>query len=162
MIIDKSGKLFGKINIIDLAVILAVIAVIAGIAVRFTGGAGKLVTESTKIEYKVCVEGVRKYTVDALQMQGAVTNKKFTAEVGKITSVEVSPAKHRSVTADGKVVMADMPERYDCLVTIEADGKETSGGYFDSDNNEISTGREHEINSKYVHTTGTILGITTK
>lgn len=162
MIIDKSGKLFGKLNIIDLFVILAILAVIAGLALRFTGGAGKPLTESSKIEYQVRVENVRQYTVSALQKKGVVTNKKYTAEVGQITNVEVFPAKHPSVTAEGKTVEASMPERYDCVVTIEADGKETSNGYFDSDNNEISTGREQEINSKYVHTTGTVQSIRTK
>ena len=39
MIVDKNGRLFGKINIIDAAVIIIVIAVIAGVFVRFTGGA---------------------------------------------------------------------------------------------------------------------------
>lgn len=162
MIMDKSGKLFGKLNIIDLAVILAVIAVIAGITLRFMGGTSRLVTENTQIEYTVRVKNVRSYTVDALQQKGVVTNKKYTAETGQITNVEVLPATHRSVTAEGKVIEASMPERYDCIVTITANGKETSSGYFDSDNNEISTGREQEINSKYVHTTGTIESIKTK
>ena len=67
MILDKNGKLFGKINIIDVAVILVAIAVVIGVFVRFTGGAGKIVKETKKIEYVVQISGVRGYTVDALE-----------------------------------------------------------------------------------------------
>lgn len=162
MIIDKNGKLFGKINIIDLAVILAVIVVAVGVIVRFTGGAGKIVTEGTKIEYTVRVQGVRQYTVDALQKKGIITNKKYTAVVGEIKDVVVTPAKQRAVTANGQLVQAELPERYDCLVTIECDGKESSSGYFNSNNDELSTGRDYEIYSKYVSTNGLITGVKTK
>lgn len=159
MILDKNGKLFGKINIIDVAVILAAIAVVIGVFVRFTGGAGKLVTETKKIEYVVQINGVRGYTVDALKEQGLVTDKKYAAVVGEITKVEETAATHESTTAAGEIKKTNLPDRFDCLVTITSDGKESDSGYFNSNNDEISVGREYSIYSKYVSTTGVIKSV---
>lgn len=159
MILDKNGKLFGKINIIDLAVILAAVAVVIGVFVRFTGGAGKLVTETKKIEYVVQVNGVRGYTVDALEKKGVVTDKKYATVVGEIAEVEDIPAVHESTTASGEIKKAPLPDRFDCMVTIVTDGKESDNGYFNSNNEEISVGREYTIHSKYVETSGVIKSV---
>ena len=160
MIVDKNGRLFGKINIIDIAVILVVLAVIAGVFVRFTGGAGKIVTATKKIEFVVEVEGVRDFTVDALMKKGAVTNKRYDVVTGEITSVSSKDAVHTSTKSDGTLVDAPMEDRYTCLVTIVTDGKESDSGYFDTNNEEIAVGREYTIYSKFVRTTGIIRKIT--
>lgn len=162
MILDKSGKLFGKINIIDLGVILAVLLVVVGVVVRFSGSAGKITTQTTNIEYQVRVQSVREQTVNALQKKGRVTNKKYTDVVGEIKDVQVTPAKQRVVLANGQSKEALLPDRYDCLITIECDGKETKDGYFNSNNEELSTGRDYEIYSKYISTAGTIVSVKTK
>ncbi len=159
MILDKNGKLFGKINIIDVAVILVAIAVVIGVFVRFTGGAGKIVKETKKIEYVVQISGVRGYTVDALEKKGLVTDKKYAAVVGEITNVEKEPAIHESTMANGEIKKVSLPEKYDCMVTITTDGKESDNGYFNNNNDEISVGRDYSLYSKYVSTTGVIKSV---
>lgn len=161
MVLDKNGKLFGKINIIDVAVILIAAAVVVGIFVRFTGGAGKIVTETKKVEYTVQIKGVRGYTVDALREMGQVTDKKYATVVGEITNVEVEDALHESTTASGKIKTVRLPDRYDCLVTIVTDGKESDSGYFNNNNDELSVGRDYNIYSKYVSTSGVIKSVAT-
>lgn len=156
MIIDKNGRLFGKVNIIDIAVILAVIAVVAGVFVRFTGGAGKIVTATKKIEFEVKVDGVRSFTVDALDKKGLVTNKNYDIVTGEITNVDTVDCVQKATKTDGTVVEAPLEERYTSTVTIVTDGKESDSGYFDSNNEEIAVGREYTIYSKFVKTTGTI------
>lgn len=159
MIIDKNGRLFGKVNIIDIAVILAVIAVVLGVFVRFTGGAGKIVTATKKIEFEVKVDGVRSFTVDALNKKGLVTNKNYDIVTGEITNVDTSDCVQKATKTDGTVVEAPLEDRYTSTVTIVTDGKESDAGYFDSNNEEIAVGREYTIYSKFVKTTGTITKI---
>lgn len=156
MIIDKNGRLFGKVNIIDIAVILAVVAVVAGVFVRFTGGAGKIVTATKKIEFEVKVDGVRSFTVDALDKKGLVTNKNYDIVTGEITNVDTVDCVQKATKTNGTVVEAPLEERYTSTVTIVTDGKESDSGYFDSNNEEIAVGREYTIYSKFVKTTGTI------
>jgi hypothetical protein len=159
MILDKNGKLFGKISIVDIAVILVVLAVIVGVFVRFAGSAGKAVTKPTKIEYVVKIENIRKSSVEALEKKGIVTDKKSETAIGEITNVEVQNVISTTPAANGKIVSATVPERYTALVTVEADGKEGESGYFDAQNNDISVGHTASFYTKYVATTGTIQSI---
>ena len=58
--------------------------------------------------------------------KGNLTDKKSTKVLGRVTDVKVEPTKDMVTTANGKIVEADVPERYTCYVTIEADGKRLS------------------------------------
>ena len=156
---DKNGRIKGKFSIIDLAVILLVIAVIAGIAVRFGSGTTKAVTSDVKFRYVMKVNGVREFTVKALEKKGVVTDKKSTQVIGEIESVEVSEARLQSTTADGKIEWSTLPDRYQCLVTIVADGRESEDGYLLNDTNELSVGRNIDLVTKYVKTSGDIVKV---
>lgn len=162
MIIDKNGRLFGKLNIIDLAVILVVIAVVIGVFVRFTGGAGKIVTATKQIEFEVKVDGIRSYTVDALDKKGVVTNKNYDIITGEIANVATVDCIQKATKANGTVVEAPLEDRYTSTVTIVTDGKESDSGYFDSNNEELAVGREYTIYSKFVKTTGVITKVSVK
>lgn len=159
MLIDKNGKLFGKLSIIDFAVILLVIAAAIGVGVRFFGGTARMVKSDKTFEYVVKVEGVRQYTVDALQKKGKLTDKRYEQEIGEITNVDVEDVEFQSTTADGSIVFVGLPERYTCYVTIRSVGKESDNSYFAGDDTEISAGRQFAIYSKYVDTTGTIQSV---
>ena len=160
MIIDKKGKLFGKISIIDLAVILLVIVMAIGIYLRLGGSAADLVKETKSFTYTVKVENVREYTVDMLNKKGKITDKKNEKVIGEIVDVEKQDSNFQSVTNDGRVVYTPIPERYNCIVTIRAEGKESADSYFTADNTELSVGKTFEIYSKYVKTSGSVTDIT--
>jgi hypothetical protein len=74
-------------------------------------------------------------------------------------SVEEEPSKVQSERADGKIVLADQPDRYTAIVTIKTRGKESDNSYITADSNELSVGRTTEIYSKYVHTSGKIMSV---
>lgn len=157
--IDKNGKLFGKISIIDICFILALIAVAFGAYMRFSSGAGKIVTTPTKFEYVVKISNVREFTVNALEKKGLITDKKYETILGEIVDIKVEDTEMESVTSDGEIVDTILPERYTCYVTIQSDGKEGEKGYFNKINDEISIGKGFNIFTKYVSTTGSIESI---
>lgn len=157
--IDKNGKLFGKISIIDICFILALIAVIFGAYMRFSSGVGKIVTTPTEFEYTVKVFNVREFTVNALKQKGLITDKKYETVLGEIIDVRVENAEMESVTTNGEIVDTTLPERFTCYITIRSKGKEGRNGYFNAMNDEISVGRNLNIFTKYVSTTGAIESI---
>lgn len=159
MIIDKNGKLGGKISIIDLAVILLILIVIGGLIMRFGSSVTTSVKSDAQFEYVVKVDGVREFTVDALEKKGVITDKKSEKILGEILDVEVKDAQFRSTTADGQIVETILPDRYTCYVTIKATGKESDEGYIMGDSNELSVGRTIDIYSKYVKTSGEIKSV---
>ena len=159
MILDKNGKIFGKISIIDIAVILIIAAVAAGIFARYGSRVTTAVQSREEFRYVLKVEAVRQYTVDALNKKGAVTDKKSEKNLGEIVDVRVEGATKESVTADGKVVYAPMPDYYTCYVTIDAHGKESADNYVLEDTTELSVGRIVDLYSKYVKTSGVLTSV---
>lgn len=156
---EKNGKLFGKLNIIDLGVILVVLIAAVGICVRLFGAPSAAVKSSVDFEYVIRVENIRQFSVEALQKKGTITDKKSKEKIGEIVDIKVEPAEFQSITANGSVVMTKLPERYTCYVTIRSNGKEATDGYFTSDNTELSVGRNFEIYSKNIKTAGNIESI---
>ena len=159
MIIDKNGKLFGKLNIIDLAVILVIIAAAAGICVRFVSTAADNVRSKTDFTYVVEIEGVRLCTVEALERKGLVTDTKTKNVIGEITDVEYQPMKTQSMKSDGTTVFAEVPDRYTALVTVKSEGSESDKGYFVGENIELSVGTTMTMATKYVNSSGKVKSI---
>lgn len=159
MILDKNGKIGGKFSIIDAGVILIILIVAAGIFVRFSSGMTTAVNSDKEFEYKVEVMGVRQYTIDALNKKGKITDKKSEMDLGEITNVEIVPTEFQSITASGEIITTDLPDRYTCVVTIRAKGKESDDSYIMNDSTELSVGRLVDVYSKYVRTSGDIISV---
>lgn len=159
MILDKNGKIGGKLSIIDLGVILIVLIVALGIFARFGSSMTTAVKSDKEFEYTVKITGVRQYTIDALNKKGKVTDKKSEMDLGEITDVEIIPTVFQSTTAAGEIVNTDLPGRYTCIVTVRARGKESDDSYIMHDSTELSVGRTVEIYSKYVKTSGEIMSV---
>jgi hypothetical protein len=159
MILDKNGKIGGKVSIIDIGVILIVLVVIIGIFARFGSSMTSAVQSNEKFEFTVKVTGVRQFTIDALNKKGKITDKNSEMDLGEITDVEIVPTEFQSTTASGDIVFTDLPERYTCYVTIVATGKESDDSYIMDDTSELSVGRTIDIKSKYVSTSGEIMSV---
>ena len=156
---NKDGKIKGKFNIIDILAIVLVLVVIVGIIWRFGSSVTTAVQSDSEFTYVVKVEGVRDYTIKALEKGGRVTDKNSTMDLGEIVDVAVMPATTVSETADGNVISTELPDRYSAMVTIKTFGKESDNSYIAADSNELSVGRTTNIFSKYVHTSGIIMSV---
>ena len=67
MVMDKNGKLGGKISIIDVMAIVLVVLVAAGIGVRYKSRITGSVKSHETFEYVIRVSSIRDYTVNALK-----------------------------------------------------------------------------------------------
>ena len=122
---NKDGKIKGKFNIIDILAIVLVLVVIVGIIWRFGSSVTTAVQSDSEFTYVVKVEGVRDYTIKALEKGGRVTDKNSTMDLGEIVDVAVMPATTVSETADGNVISTELPGRYSAMITIKTYGKES-------------------------------------
>ena len=136
---DKNGKLFGKINIIDLAVILIVVLAIIGITIRFTSIAAENVNQKANFTYVVEIEDIRYYSVSALDKKGLATDKQGNV-IGEIIDVESEKFYKQLVNENGEPVKVFTPEKYVAKVTLKSEGKDTDSGYFVGENTELSVG----------------------
>lgn len=158
---DKNGKIFGKINIIDLLAILVVIVAVIGISIRFTSIASENVKRKTDFSYVVEIEDVRVYTVNALQKMGIATDKQGNV-IGEITGVQYSEMEKQTITENGKSKRVIVPEKYTARVTLEATGKEADSGYFVGENTELSAGSSITMYTKHANCSGKIIKVEKK
>ena len=152
-------KANSNINVIDILVLVLVIVAIIGAFVKFGGETGVANTNESVIEYKVKVKEVRQATVDALNKKGKVFDDKNKKEIGEIVNIEPSEAKRVEEKVDGTKVEAAVPERFDCLVTIQTKGKVNDLGFYNAINTELRMGSENIIYSQNVKCTGDIYEI---
>jgi hypothetical protein len=159
MFINKEGKLFGKISIIDIFVVLAVAILAFGLYTRFYGEETKVSTQKQQIEYTVLVKGVRLGTIEALQQKGPITNTTTKEEAGEITDVTFEEAVDTRELSNGKIAETALPERYTATVKICVDGSVNNSGYYTSTNQPINIGSTLFFTSKFANTSGVIIDV---
>lgn len=157
-LIDNKGKIFGIINIIDLAIIIILVVLIVGGINRFKRISPQVVTEGQKAIVKVEISKVRQPTVDGIEVGDILYHYDKGQVFGKIISKEVVNSKEPVGTSDGKIVLSDIPGKYDVILNVEANATNTS--------NVIIIGGEHtrigsrfRLKNKKIAVFGTILGV---
>ena len=154
----KDGKIAGKINIIDLLVIIAVIVAVAGVIFRVATLNDKNTSGTVSFEYVVKVEGVREFTVQGLEKGGEI----FSSDdklVGEIENVTVEPAEYDLITLDGKRKMIERSDRYTAYVTVKANGVMRGGRFCDAVETPLGVGSDYKVASKYVSTNGKVISL---
>lgn len=161
---DKNGKVFGKINVIDFVAIVVVVLSLIGIAIRFIprDSAGVWVEdirEDVKLSYVLEIDGVRIFSVDALKKMGVVKDSRG-FELGEIVNVEYTEKMTQTVLDDGTPVKIPIPERYIVRLTIEEDdARETDKSYIISGGTAITVGSSLTMHTRYANCSGKVVDI---
>ena len=166
MLMDKKGKLFGKISIVDILIVLAVIVCIVGVYVRFVAQPERVQIETKTFTYKVLVSEIREMSVEGLEQSIGTTfllNEKGRSDViGKLVDVESRHYSEPIVKNDGTTEMAEMPSKYEVILTMELDGIVNDSGYYTTDYKSIGVGADLLMMNKYISTSGKITEIVEK
>lgn len=151
MLMDDKGKLFGKISIIDICVVLVIVALALGSAYKF-GVIGQKTVDSKydQLQYVIQVSGIRQQAIDAIIPGDEIYDVKTGSDMGSIVSKEVKPALEDIVKTDGTVVWAEKPERFDVYVTITVPGVENDSSYLANGNREINNEASIVMNTRMV------------
>ena len=124
-IIDRNGRLFGKISVIDLLVI-AVVAVLAA-ALSFKSNqshTGVTVTEQP-IVFQIRARAVDDYLAQAIQVGDGVYDKDYSSG-GRV----LDPGrKMNDEMNDGTAALLDYEDTVDLLITVEGQGLVTGKSY---------------------------------
>lgn len=156
----KDGKLFGKLNIIDLLVILIVIGVAAALALKSTGNMEAAIPEvGTNIRYTVSLDDVEpelyeaaKAFVDDAKAQGKPGDQLMSNGAclpAYVTDITAVPSEQTgTITVDGtQIVMETGEETVDVTFTIE--------GYVDNNtktelgSQEVRVGKTHIVKTTH-------------
>ena len=149
-IIDSKGRLFGKISVIDIAVIIVVLFLCAAVYMRFFVLETTSKTADTNtIRYSVMAYSLRDCMVDNIKVGDDLYEAVGNTYVGKITNIEKTESKSWNTKEDGTYALGTLEDRYDLIIDVEADGIITDGRYFVNRTYEISANIEKEFYTKY-------------
>lgn len=131
-IIDRNGRLFGKISVIDVLVIAVVLVMAVALYVKNnTLAHTSTSTTNTKITYQVLAQGVRTYVGDAVQVGDLMYDQDRSSggTLGEIIDVQVLPSSKLAEFKDGTVESVPVEDGVNLLITVRGEGLLSEGRY---------------------------------
>ena len=131
MIIDDKGRLFRKINLIDLLIILIVIA--AGIFVFGKYGKAKIMTPFDKQEPIIitfAIEGLPEYAADSISDGDTTIDKVSSSVIGKVVkgSIQKDPDIFYAPDQNGIMIRSSRDGYCSLTFSVEGTGKFIENG----------------------------------
>ena len=158
-LINEKGKLFGVINVVDLLVLLAAIAVVIGVGHKlFATQITEIASPQVPMTVTVRVRGATPFLVAEVQRNSQVgkqivSGNSYTNAV--ITDMQIEDYVQQVTTADGQIVNATDPSKKDIVFTIETTvSKDTASPSIGTQ--EIRAGRTMIVKTNDFETTGNI------
>lgn len=169
MKIVKNGRLFGKLNIVDVLILLVVIAAVAFLAVRMVGGSGGETiaadepSAQANLRYTVLCEDMP--LMQAENAVTAVTAEDYELKLDDDSILKVSPNQifNSNKFQDAQITSAEILPQDDsadgqrvtvCFV-IEAAAKNTVGSFVVG-TQEVRIGRDYTVKTVDIEMLGTV------
>ena len=156
MSMDKNGKLFGKISLVDILVVILIIGVIAGTVYKFTSPNTSVGSGEVLLTYTLKINGVRDFTYEYYKEGFECYDSKTGEYIGKIAGVRQEPYRERVVLLDGTVDYFEKPNVIVIYVDIETKGTENAVAFFAQGTYELKAGSEIQLQTKYVEVIGVV------
>ena len=161
-LIDRNGRLFGKVSVID----LIVVAVVLVLAVALNMKNNHLSHTSTSvtndpITYQVLVSGSRNYVADAVRDGDLMFDQDRSSggTLGKILSIEVLPGAKMAELNDGTVEVIPAEDCVNLLLTVQGEGIVSDGRVLLNRIYDLGVNSARNFYTKYAQFTGTVTDI---
>ena len=160
-IIDKKGRLFGRVSIVDLLIVLMVLAVGSVIYLYLFGGSGSVQMSAGQemVTYEIELQKVTKEFTEMPEVGLPVYNSSKSYYIGQLKDYEVMPYTLSIENYDeGTFELVEAEDLYTVILTIEAVADVT-----DMDirvgQQEVRIGEQVPVKSKGFAAYGYIVGI---
>ena len=168
MNIVKNGRLFGKLNIVDVLILLVVIAAVAFLAVRMVGGSGGTIaadepSAQANLRYTVLCEDMP--LMQAENAVTAVTAEDYELKLDDDSTLKVSPNQifNSNKFQDAQITSAEIlpqddsadGQRVTVRFVIEATAKNTVGSFVVG-TQEVRIGRDYTVKTVDIEMLGTV------
>jgi len=123
MLIDKKGKLFGKVSIIDVVIIVVVIGAIVGFGYKITkSNAVTPFTKTDQLEITLFTDDIDKFVLDSIHEGDIVKDRTSNVVFGTLESIEVADARIQGIDSEGKVVLSTRPDHISLKIKVKGTG----------------------------------------
>lgn len=157
-LMDKNGRLFGKVHLFDLLVVILLLVGIIGMGLRFFLSDEGVITPRSAT---YTVEFIEKdeWITTAYQVGDTLWEKG--ENMGTVTHVEVRPHQSVEVLPDGSSGLVDHVITYNVILTVETDNlREHDGTFIGSQ--EFLNGTGHTLSNGFISCGGTVRNIDIK
>jgi len=159
MLLNSKGKLFGKVSIVDILVVILIVVAIVGAYVRFNGNNVGAVNQTSEFYYQITIREIRETNKDLLINSVGTDFRlagKISSSMGTLTDVKAEEAVCEVEKTDGAIVSAVVPEKYDVVLTLKVTGSENDTGYYTPEMYEVCAGKEVTLANINCNVTGYI------
>lgn len=157
------GLKIGKLNILDISIILVVIIFIGIFGVNNLKNENSVAAGTNSVtstfSYNFFVEGLSDTSSGMLQVGDEVYDKVANTYIGKIKELEIVDAKAFVEKENGELIECTVPGKIDVNMMVETEGTIKNGEYLANGLIRILVGNTKEIKTKYLMCTGTVAGI---
>ena len=124
--IDKNGKLFGKVNLIDLLIVIVLVAVVGFLGYRFLGQDASGVVNTQTVYLSFTDMEVPNYVTEKLEIGANILDSEENNSMGTMTDFTLGEASSYDVDEVGDTVALHRP---DCAsVTLTSEVQATADG----------------------------------
>jgi len=130
-IIDKDGRLFGKISVIDLLVILVVVVLAVALNLKSELTPTSTSVASTPIHFELVTEAIPNFVGDNIKVGDVLFDKDQSTggAIGVITAVERLPGTRSVNMTDGTMTMVEVEDFCIMRIEVESSGQISNGKY---------------------------------
>ena len=147
--LDDKGRIFGKVSVIDIFILLALILMAAGfIYNRTSQNIRQIIAADTPIYVTFVVTGVRDFSFGAVEAGDIFFRQhERTIPLGTVTEVTRGQAYDIITLFDGTAEYAPIIGRYNMYIIISGVGSITDTGYFLNGTQQMSVGGSMTLQS---------------
>ena len=152
-LIDKNGRLFGKISVIDVVVVLLV--VILAVALRHKAQLPQTSTGTVdpQITFTLWVRNQRPEILDAIHIGDGLYDPE------RSTDIQVSEGTLQSDLKNGTIVQLPCDDRVDLMITLEGSGLVDNGRFILNRVYELGVNASRTLNTKYASFVASVVEI---
>jgi len=127
--VDTSGKIKGKISIVDIVLVVAVALLVVGFIYRqWSPVIEQIIGANTPLTIVLEAEGHRHFTTDAISVGDVVFRMHERQPIGTVVDIELLPSLYYLHRTDGTAVLVQQEQRATIRITLEAVGSVSTTG----------------------------------
>ncbi len=161
-IMHENGKLFGKISIIDIIIVIVAIILLYGVFGKYINKVMPSTASQVKYQnfkFAIRIENTLQETADAIRKDDIVLDTISGVEIGKVSEIMIEPYKEAFDGLNGEIVMKEMPDKVNIILTVETSGTINNNEYLANGLIKILVGETKKIRTKYIDKTGFVISI---
>ena len=155
-VMDNNGKLFGKISIFDIIILLLIIVVSAGTFYKFRSEQTNVEGGQKTLVYTVRIPNVRWFTLQYYEVGQRCFDTRSGEEIGRIVAVRSEPFWDVYQDMRGNALLVEVPDKINIEIDVKTTGLETDRGYYASGTYELKAGSDIFLTTKYVDVSAVI------